>query len=465
MLAVIEALAGCMGHRPPLPARSRVEPPAAWRHGADRQSGPVSATWWHEFGDGSLDALVERALSENDDLQIAVAHVEEVRATLRLSRAVLLPHIAVEADGIREAGINPFGIADQQTGSGFGASIAYDTDLFGRLRSERGAARARLLESEGNRDALRLFVAAAAAASYISLCGLDTRLEIAQSTLALRGDSLRVAQRRYEQGYSTALDLKQAEAEYLLAQRLVPQLHLAIETQENALSTLLGDAPNAITRGSRLSGIHMPDLPSALPSAVVRQRPDIFAGEERLIAADRELSASRAAFLPNITLQGGAGRAYSTLYPEPITLWSIGGSFLAPIFEGGALRAQQQITASRRDQAAFFYRRTVLTAFKEVEDQMTTIEDSSTQLQILQNQVDALAVATRLATRRYRTGYSSYLEQLDAERGLLDAQLALVQVKVAQLLAYVDLFRALGGGWQQPRGESADIHLTTETSK
>jgi NodT family efflux transporter outer membrane factor (OMF) lipoprotein len=401
-----------------------------------------------------LDGLVERAVRENDDLQIAVARVAEARAVLSLSRAALLPHVDAQATGSRDAGISPFGLADQQTGGGFGASIAYDTDIFGRLRNERGAARAGLSESQGVRDTVRLSVASAAAASYITLRGLDASLEIAQSTLTVRADSLRISRRRYATGYSTALDLKQAEAEYLATQRLIPQLHLAIESEENALSVLLGSSPDTIGRGASLEDISTPVLPHALPSTVVRQRPDIYAAEQHLVAADRTLSAARAAFLPNITLEGGAGRAFSTLYPEPISLWSIGGSVLAPIFEGGALRAQQQIEAARRDQAAYAYRRTVLTAFQEVETEMTTIRDSGEQLQILVAEQDALSVATRLATRRYRTGYSSYLEQLDAERSLLDAQLSVVQVKANRLLAFVDLFRAMGGGWRRPDAEN-----------
>jgi outer membrane protein, multidrug efflux system len=448
--ALIALLGGCMGPRPPVPPGSHIEAPPTWRHGEHAQGAPIATNWWREFGDTALDDLVERALRENDDLQIATARVTETRAALSLSRAALLPHIDTQAMGSRDAGISPFGLASQQTSGGFGASIAYDIDLFGRVRNERGAAQARLFESQGARDTVRLSVASAAAASYITLRGLDASLQIAQSTLTVRADSLRIAQRRYALGYSTALDLNQAEAEYQATQRLLPQLHLAIESQENAFSTLLGTSPDTIERGSPLADIRTPVLPRVLPSTVVRQRPDIYAAEEHLVAADRTLSVARSAFLPNITLQAGAGRAFSTLYPDPISVWSIGGSVLAPIFAGGALRAQQQIEAARRDQAAYAYRRTVLTAFQEIENQMTNIHDSGEQLQALIAEQEALSAATRLATRRYRAGYSSYLEQLDAQRSLLDAQLAVVQVKANRLLACVDLFRALGGGWRRP---------------
>ena len=452
MLLTIAGLSSCMGPRPSVPPDAKVDPPPAWRGNAPttvttNRATTLNSHWWREFGDSTLDQLVELAARQNDDQSIAVARVTEARAALKLARAQLLPSVNVLATGEREAGISPFGRADQQTDGGFGASIAYDADIFGRLRSAHAAAKARLFETEAIRDVVKLSVTSIVAASYISLRALDARLDIAESTLTLRAESLQIAKRRYAVGYSTALDLKLAEAEYLATKRLIPELHLALASEENALSVVLGNSPGAIPRGRALGDLTIPALPSALPAAVVRQRPDIYAAEQHLIGADHSLSAARAAFLPNIQLEAGAGRAFSTLYPEPISLWSLGGSILAPIFEGGALHAQQDIAAARRDQAAFVYRRTVLTAFSEVEDQMTRIRDTGAQIEILVAQADALAAASRLATRRYRTGYSPYLDQLDAERSLLDAQLSVVQTKANYLLAFVDLFRAMGGGW------------------
>jgi outer membrane protein, multidrug efflux system len=458
MLLTITGLSSCMGPRPVLPPDAKVEPPRTWRDAAPTPTTTNTPTtnaattsndrWWHEFGDPTLDELVELAARQNDDQSIAVARVTEARAALKLVRAQLLPSVSVLATGEREASVSPFGLADQQTDGGFGASIAYDADVFGRLRNEQAAAKARLFETAAIRDVVKLSVTSTVAASYISLRALDARLDIAESTLTLRAESLQIAKRRYAAGYSTALDLKLAEAEYLATKQLIPELHLDIASEENALSVVLGNSPGAIPRGRPLGDLTIPALPNALPAAVIRQRPDIYAAEQHLAGADHTLSAARAAFLPDIQLQASAGRAFSTLYPEPISLWSLGGSILAPIFEGGALHAQQDMAAARRDQAAFAYRRTVLTAFREVEDQMTTIRDTGAQIQILVAQVDALAAASRLATRRYRTGYSPYLDQLDAERSLLNAQLSVVQMKANYLLACVDLFRAMGGGWR-----------------
>src|SRR3984957_11133120 len=266
-LALVEAaISGCLGPRPQLPPESHAPSPAGWRQGARTQSASaIDRGWWHQFGDNTLDGLVEQGLRGNDDQRIAIARVAEARAALSLSRSALLPHINAEATGSRDAGISPFGTADQQSSGAFGASVAYDTDLFGRLRDESAAASARLLESQATRDTVQIAIVSTIAACYISLLGLDARLEIAQSTLTLRADSLHVAQRRYAIGYSTDLDLKQAEAEYLATQRLLPALKLSITTQENALSLLLGQTPQSIERGLKLDELLIPQLPSALP--------------------------------------------------------------------------------------------------------------------------------------------------------------------------------------------------------
>jgi outer membrane protein, multidrug efflux system len=185
---------------------------------------------------------------------------------------------------------------------------------------------------------------------------------------------------------------------------------------------------------------------------VLRRRPDIAAAEQQLATADHSLDSARAAFLPDLQLSTSAGEAFSTLFANPITIWSVGGSVLAPIFEGGRLHAQQDIAAARRDEAAFYYRKIALTAFREVEDGMVAVSRTEQRVAALKSQCEALTQALRIATNRYRAGYSPYLDQLDAQRGLLNAELGLIQARAARLSAYVDLYRALGGGWST--GES-----------
>jgi outer membrane protein, multidrug efflux system len=294
---------------------------------------------------------------------------------------------------------------------------------------------------------VKLAVASSAAAGYIGLRSLDARLAVVRDTVTARAESLRVAQRRAQQGYATQLELEQAEAEYHATEQLVPALQLAIARQENGLSALLGENPRAIERGIALAALTIPSVPTMLPAELLRRRPDLAQAEQQIVAADRSLDSARAAFLPSIRLGASGGYVDSTLIQDPVGIFSIGGSILAPLFEGGRLRAQADTAAARRDQAAYSYRKVALNSFREVEDALAAVQRTSEQELVLRQQRDALARALLQATNRYRAGYSSYLEQLDAQRGLLSADLSLVQANNDRLSAAVSLFQALGGGW------------------
>jgi NodT family efflux transporter outer membrane factor (OMF) lipoprotein len=436
-----------MGPRPDAPRAATVTPPPAWRNAVEAGAA-IDRDWWQAFADPMLTRIVETALAHNTDVAIAVARVEEARAQTRLARSQLLP--SLNAGGLieRSRSVSAFGTPEVQTDGGPQVELSYDVDLFGRLKSANAAAKAALLSTEGSRDTVRLAVASAAASGYITLRALDARLTVARETLASRADALRIARRRATVGYTSMLEMRQAEAEYKATEQLVPAAQLAVTRQENGLSVLLGDSPRAIERGVSLEMLKTPAIPAGLPSDLLRRRPDIYAAEQQIVAADRSLDSARAAFLPDIRLTGAAGLAYSNLLPDPITIWSIGASALAPIFEGGRLRAQADSAAARRDQAAFAYRKTALTAFREVEDALATTQRASEQVVALTGQRDALAAALRLATNRYRAGYSPHIDQLDAERGLLNAELVLIQARADRLNAYVALYQAMGGGWR-----------------
>jgi NodT family efflux transporter outer membrane factor (OMF) lipoprotein len=325
--------------------------------------------------------------------------------------------------------------------------ISYDLDLFGRLRQARRAAVAQELASEGARQTVRLAIVSSVATGYVTLLGLDRRLAIARETLAARADARRIAQRRYDVGYSSRLELRQAEADYHATEVLVPQAELAIRRQENALALLLGENPAPVPRGLALEGLVPPPIPEGLPADLLRRRPDLFQAEQTLVAADRNLDSTRAALLPNVALTGSAGLALSTALANPVGLFSLGGSILGPILDAGRGRAQAEAAAARRDQAAFAYRRAALSAFREVEDALAGVGRAGEQVTSLNEQREALAGAVRNASERYRGGYSSYLEQLDAQRGLLSAELALVQARADRLTAAVALYQAMGGSW------------------
>lgn len=440
------ALAACAGPRPLAPPDAAVQPPTGWRT-AKATGAAIEAAWWRGFGDPALSEVVEAALARNTDIALAAARVEEARAQYRLAEAQRLPNLSGAAGGGRQQDVSAFGTKRLQTAGQAQLSVSYDTDLFGRLASASAAARAGLLASEAGRDSVRLAVAATAASGYVNLRALDARLAVLRDTLDARAESRRLTKRRSDTGYSPRLDAEQAEAEYRAAEQLIPIVEGAVTRQENGLSVLLGESPRARVRGHELAQIAAPDPPAGLPSDLLRRRPDLAQAEQQLVAADRSLDSARAAFMPNVQLTAAGGYVASNLLDDPIGVFSLGGSVLAPILDGGRLRAQQGVAAARRDQAAYAYRKTALTAFREVEDALAAEQAARLQAAALEAQTRALSEALVLATNRYRAGYSPYIEKLDAQRGLLGAELNLVQARADRLNALIALYQALGGGW------------------
>ncbi|MBV1692791.1 efflux transporter outer membrane subunit [Novosphingobium sp. G106] len=389
------------------------------------------------------------ALKENDDLEIAATRVAEARAQLAAARGAQLPVLQAAGAGGRTRSVNPFGMDVKQWAAQGELQTSFDLDLFGRLANSTAAARASLLATVYSRDTVRLAVVTAVASTYIQLRTADARLDILKRTLGARSDTLRLIRRRAEAGYGSQLDFAQAEAEYEATAQAIPPVELAIARLENGLSILLGRAPAPIARGKSLDEITLPVVPVQLPAAILRRRPDLAASEQQIVAADHALDVARAAFMPNISLSASGGFVSSSLLPDdPLSIYSLGSSILAPIFNGGRIKAQADGAAARRDQAAFAYRRAALTAFREVEDGMASIQRLGEQEAALSRQRGALARTQSLAFRRYKEGYSPYLEQLDAERSLLSSDLALVQNRSDRLIAAISLYQALGGGWQ-----------------
>lgn len=441
-------LGGCVGPRPPVPPEVSVTPPPAWRV-EPGPSVPIEREWWRHYADPMLATLVDRALRNNDDVGIAVARVSEARALELVARAQLLPTLEFSAPAARARSLNAVGRELTINTAAPQLQAAYEVDLFGRIGDQAESARANTLAREAARDTVVLAVAATTARSYISLRALDAQLEVVQQTLVARAEALRLAQTRARAGYTSELELEQARAEYESTAQAVPQAELAVARQENALSQLVGDSPPiAIGRGLQLAELHQPPVPEGLPADLLRRRPDIAQAEFDLAASDASLSAARKAYLPQLRLSISGGLLYATRAINPVSIWSIGGSVLAPIFEGGRIQANADAAASRRDHAAFAYRRVVLTAFREVNDNLAALQKLDEQVGHLEEQRNALAATLRHATNRYRAGYSPYIEQLDAQRGLLNAELSLIQTRADRLNASVALYQAMGGGWR-----------------
>lgn len=454
-LLVCYVMTACVGPRRDPPAAATVTPPPAWRSGASGADTAVDPSWWQQFDDPALSQIVDATLANNVDVAIAASRVEEARAQFRLARSQQLPAVSGLAGGDHDRSVNAFGKGvDQWAGEGE-MQASFDLDLFGRLANSTAAERAQQLSSQNNRDTVRLAVATSAARGYVTLRAFDARLAVLRDTLTARAAALKLTERRANAGYSSRLDLAQAQAEYQATAQLIPAAELAITQQENGLSILLGREPGDIVRGKPLDAIGLPLVPVLMPSRLLERRPDVAAAANQIVVADRSLDAARAAFMPDIKLSATGGAVASSLLSNPISIFSLGGSILAPLFQGGRLRAQADVATARRDQAAFAYRRVALGAFGEVEDGMAAQQRDREQEAALEAQRAALATALRLADNRYRAGYSPYLELLDAQRALLSADLALVQSRADRLASAITLYHAMGGGWSAQSSQEA----------
>ncbi|MBN8748246.1 Outer membrane protein OprM [Xylophilus ampelinus] len=441
-------VAGCAGAPPFAPPAVPVPPRWLGQDGA----AALSATWWESFGDPVLSALVAEALRSNPDLRQAAARVAEARAMARAQHAAQAPTLdfgggATRSRSVSDVTLEPY----RSTGWQGQFQAAYELDLWGRLDALDAAAGRSAEAAQAAQDAMALSMAATVASAYVGLRSLDAQLDVARRTLEARAQSLAVTQRRERQGWASALESAQAEAEWRAAAGAVPRLELAIEQQQRQLNVLLGRLPGAVERGAALLALQVPEVPVAgLPSQLLRRRPDIAGAEWQLAAADAQFEAARAQLLPSVRLGASVGRVgASVLRDDPFTVWSLGGSVLAPLFNGGRLRALRDAADARRAQALAGYERTVLGAFAEVENQLAAVDRQGRQLVEAEAQQAALERALALAARRYREGYVSYLDELLAQRSLYGAQQAVVQLHAERLQATIALYRALGGGWRR----------------
>jgi NodT family efflux transporter outer membrane factor (OMF) lipoprotein len=431
--------------------------PAQWRGNTAPLVTDAAAApdWWARFGDPVLVQLVETALRQNPDLATAASRVEQARAQSRAAAAGLWPQLSGTLGAQRSRSVSALGTASESTMVEPLLQASYEIDFWGRLKQLDAAARASLLASQASRDTIALSVAASAATAYIGLRAIDGRLDVAQQTLVAREAAVTLARSQARVGYISQLDLSQAEAEYRAATQLIPQLTQARIQQENALRILLGELPGEVPRGLPLAQLQFPMVPGVLPSELLRRRPDIEQAEQGVVAADASWAAARDRLLPSLNLSASIGSVFSHNLPDdPVNIWSLGGSILAPIFNHGLLSAQADVAAAQREQSVLAYRKSVLTAFGEVENALASVSELDRQMGEALAQRAFLAEALHHAESRYRAGYSSQLDALVAQRTLLSAELSLVQLRADQLNARVTLYRALGGGWRAP-GTSA----------
>lgn len=451
LLAVLltATLSGCATHVERAPTSLPI--PEGWRS----QVGPtaaVEAEWWRAFNDPLLNQLVEQALRHNPDILIARSRVDQYRAELRAAQGDSFPTLDVGVASTRARAISAV------TGQPYQYSVFqglleanYNVDLWGARSDSIEASKASLAAQQAAASAAMLTIASSVASGYMTLVSLDEQLRVTNATLATRQNSLNLARRQFEIGYTSKLEWVQSESEYQVAKAQIPLLQHQITQQENALSILAGMNPRQIARQDHFEHLVPQTLPALLPSQLLQRRPDIVQAERQLLAADASLQASRANLLPSLNLSATGTLQSSVLHEltaNPFRLWSIGGSILAPIFNREALTAQVDVSMASRNQALYSYEKVVRNAFSEVNNDMDAIVRYQQQLVELEKQQTVVSEALHIATNRYRNGYASYLDELDAERSLFSTQLSVVQAKNNLLLAQIDLYRALGGGWQ-----------------
>ncbi len=444
--------------------RPEVDSPETWRVDYAAAADVSNLRWWEQFQDPVLDGLIDTALRENKDLRIAAARVLEFAARVDIFRSGFFPQIGYQGDASRNRasrevfGGVPSGDRNYNNYSA-AANLGWELDLWGRIRRATEAGRADLLAEEESRRTVILSLVSAVATSYVTLRQLDRQLEVSRDTLDSRAESLRLFEVKFKGGVISELELAQVRTEYEQAAAAIPPLERQIALTENALSILLGRNPGAIPRGKAIDELIQPPVPEGVPSTLLARRPDIRAAEQNLVAANARIGVARAQYFPTISLTGLFGYAseqLGDLLQGSANLWSIGGSALGPIFTGGAITGQVRASEAVQRQALVGYLQTVQTAFREVDDALVNVQKSREQLVAEGRRVAALAEYARLAKLRYDEGYASYIEVLDAQRFLFDAQLQYVAVQGDVYASLVSTYKAMGGGWIIEAQRSAD---------
>ena len=423
------------------------------------QVGPSEATsiadlpWWSIFNDRALQSLITEGLTHNYDLQVAVARIDQARALVGVARADFYPQIGYQGIAGRSKEFVPLeNSRGNVTFNSFGGLInaAWELDVWGRIRHTTEAARAGLYAQEDVRRGVMLTLVSSIAASYFSLLEFDRELEIAKDSRDTYRQTLDLFTSRFRAGRDSKLGVTRAQAAYDSSSASIASLSRAIAQQENALSVLLGAYPKAIDRGTALTQQVTPEIPLGLTTDVLKRRPDIQQAEQVMIGANAEVGVAVANFYPTIglgALFGGQSPAVDDMFKSEFGIWSIGAGIAGPIFQGGRLKSAYQAQQAFWDQTIAQYKEVVIAAFRETSDALIARQTLVDQRTAIQSQVAALREAMDVATQRYTAGRASYFEVLEAQQQLFPAESALAQTQRDQLLAVVNLYKALGGGW------------------
>ena len=426
--------------------------------GAPAAESIADLPWWEVFKDPTLQELTREALQNNYDLQTAAARVEEARAQIGVARSFLYPQVNVNGGGSAQQ-VSRLSEPPQSFGASrtyqnwlLGLNMAWELDVFGRIRREAESATGVFLATEQAQRGVLISLVADVAQSYFILRELDLELEISRRTLRVNDDTVEFYRRRVFGGVSNQLELDQSFANRARTAATIPELERQIATQENLIKFLLGSNPGPVPRGAALTDqYYPPSIPAGLPSALLERRPDVKGAEDLLLAANADIGAAKALFFPNFSLTaalGSASHELSNLADRRAAVWSVAGGILQPVFQGWRIFYNYEATKARFDQAVAQYQKAAQNGFREVADALVSVEKLKDVRAELETSVQALSNAARLSRLRYDTGLANYLEILIADQQLFDQELLLARARGAQLTAVVQLYRALGGGWQ-----------------
>ena len=441
--------------------RPDLAPPAAYR-GAPATTAAESLAdlpWWQVFDDPALQGLVRDAIAHNPDLRLAIARVGEARALAGVAKSFLYPEVNLNAGytgnqasrNSQPPGALPNGDRTYNN-TAVSADLAWEVDLFGRLRSQNDAAFNRYLATEEGRRAVLVTLVSDVASSYFLLRQLDLQLEVARRTLQLNDQTVTYYSDRLQGGVSNRLELNQARANRALTAASIPELERQVAILEHAISVLAGRAPGAITRGRSVTETAVPPaVPVGVPASLLERRPDVLESERLLIAANADIGAAKALFYPRISLTGSLGNVSGDLadfLKGDSIIWSFGAGLFQPLFNAGRIKRNFEAAEARFEQAIAIYQRSALNAYREVSDALVTIEKLALIRIEQETGVAALRDAAELSRLRYETGLSTYLEVLVADQQLFQLELQLASTRGEQLRVIAQLYRALGGGWQ-----------------
>jgi outer membrane protein, multidrug efflux system len=409
--------------------------------------------WATVFVDDPLRELIKTALTQNYDLRIAASRVLQARAQYGITRSNQFP--TIDAQALGQGQRTSIGTTDGEPLTGgvaqLGASVNWELDFWGKFRRATEAARADILATEWGRRAVVTTVVSDVASGYYQLLSLDLEMGIATRTLASREESLRITRIREAGGATSLVDVRQAEQLVFGARATIVDLQRRIEQQENFISLLLGNNPGPISRGRSLTEQpHPPEIPAGLPSALLERRPDIQQAEQLLVAANADIGVAKAAYFPQVTLTGSGGvasTALTALFSGPAAAWTVAASAVQPLFNAGRVHSGVELANAREEEASLAYQQIVKSAFREVADSLVGYRRAREFRETQEQLVTSAQDARRLADLRYQGGATSYLEVLDSDTRLFSAELDLAEAQQAELSAFVEIYRALGGGW------------------